>query len=251
MHTKYYKEYSYILEREMEFTVHGHGGKPCLVFPAQDGRFYDFFNFGMIESAKNFIEAGKLQLFCVDGLDWESWSFKNGNYRDRIIQHEKWFHYITQELAPRCKRLNEEMTEREYIGKILTTGCSMGAYHGLNFLLRRPDIFDGTIAMSGLYNAEYFFPNYNDELIYFNSPVDYMKNISKDHEYMEMYNKSQIIICCGQGRWEEDGIRDAKELEKSFKRLEVPAWVDLWGYDVDHDWPWWKVQFPYFLEKIL
>lgn len=42
MHTAYYKEYSHILGREMEFTVYGHSGKPCIVFPAQDGRFYDF-----------------------------------------------------------------------------------------------------------------------------------------------------------------------------------------------------------------
>lgn len=41
MHTAYYKEYSHILERDMEFAVYGHNGKPYS-FPAQDGRFYDF-----------------------------------------------------------------------------------------------------------------------------------------------------------------------------------------------------------------
>ena len=145
MHTAYYKEYSHILGREMEFTVYGYSGKPCIVFPAQDGRFYDFFNFGMVDASSKFIEEGKLQLFCVDGIDWESWSQIGGDYHWRIMQHEKWFNYITEEAVPRFREIHGETSGEYYRGKFLTTGCSMGAYHALNFFLRRPDIFDGVI----------------------------------------------------------------------------------------------------------
>ena len=48
MNIKYYKEYSHHLNRDMEFKVYGHSGQPILVFPCQDGRFYDFENFKMI-----------------------------------------------------------------------------------------------------------------------------------------------------------------------------------------------------------
>ena len=44
MKIEYFKEYSHCLNRDMEFKVYGHMGIPCLVFPAQDGRFYDFEN---------------------------------------------------------------------------------------------------------------------------------------------------------------------------------------------------------------
>ena len=27
----------------------------------------------------------------------------------------------------------------------------------------------------------------------------------------------------------------------------VPCWVDFWGHDVNHDWPWWHRQMNYFL----
>ena len=47
MKTAYYKEYSHNLGRDMEFKVYGHGGKPMLVFPCQDGRFFDFEDRGM------------------------------------------------------------------------------------------------------------------------------------------------------------------------------------------------------------
>ena len=31
----------------------------------------------------------------------------------------------------------------------------------------------------------------------------------------------------------------------------IPAWVDYWGHDVSHDWPWWKKQLVYFLPYVL
>ena len=55
MKVAYYKEFSHELNRDMEFKVYGHAGKPCIVFPAQNGRFYDFENFGMIDAASAFI----------------------------------------------------------------------------------------------------------------------------------------------------------------------------------------------------
>ena len=30
----------------------------------------------------------------------------------------------------------------------------------------------------------------------------------------------------------------------------IPHWLDVWGHDVNHDWPWWRKMLPYFLEKI-
>ena len=51
MNVEYYKELSHELNRDMEFKVYGHTGIPCLVFPAQNGRFYDCENFGMIDAA--------------------------------------------------------------------------------------------------------------------------------------------------------------------------------------------------------
>ena len=62
MKVAYYKEFSHELNRDMEFKVYGHAGKPCIVFPAQNGRFYDFENFGMIDAASAFIEQGRIQL---------------------------------------------------------------------------------------------------------------------------------------------------------------------------------------------
>ena len=37
----YYKEWSRMLGRDMEFKVYGHAGTPVLALPARGGRFYD------------------------------------------------------------------------------------------------------------------------------------------------------------------------------------------------------------------
>ncbi|MCI6152030.1 esterase family protein [Fusobacterium perfoetens] len=251
MYIAYYKEYSHFLGRDMEFKVYGHSGKPCVVFPAQDGRFFDYEGFGMVECIKNYIEEGKIQLFCVDSIDLESWSRKNGDYQQRIEQHEKWFNYIINEAIPRFREIYGETSGNYYYGKFLTTGCSMGAYHSANFFFRRPDVFDSVISLSGLYDANFFFPNHFNELIYNNSPVEFLRNMPWNHPYLDIYRNSKIVICVGQGRWEEECIRDTNYMKENLERLQVPAWIDYWGYDVDHDWPWWRVQLPYFLSHIL
>ena len=251
MHIRYYKEYSHHLQRDMEFKVYGHAGLPFIVFPCQDGKFFDFENQGMIDLVADKIEAGKLQLFCVGCVDEETWSAKNGDHHGRIMWHEQWVKYICAEFLPRLHQIHAETDPVSYEGKVMLTGASMGGYHSVNFYLRFPELFGGCLSLSGLFHAGYFFGQYSDINIYYNSPNDFMRNMPADHPLVERYRKGRIIICCGQGAWEDDAKADARGLKYEFERLGVPAWVDLWGEDVNHYWPWWRIQFPYFMAHIL
>ncbi len=165
--------------------------------------------------------------------------------------HEQWFSYICDEFIPRMYQIHHELSHEDHIGKPILSGASMGGYHAVNFYLRRPDIFGGCLSLSGLFHAGYFFPNYNDETIYYNSPVDYLPHLHPYHPLVEQYRQGEIIICCGQGAWEDEAKEDARILKEQFERLQVDAWVDLWGEDVNHDWPWWLIQFPYFVERLV
>ena len=250
MYTEYYKEYSYNLDRDMEFKVYGHAGIPFIVFPCQNGKFYDFENEGMVDTVANFIEEGRMQLFSIQSIDDECWSGW-WDQHDRIMWHEQWFKYVTDEFVPMMYKIHNTLANEDYQGPIYLTGASMGGYYCVNFLLRRPDIFKGCLSLSGLFHAGYFFPNYNDETIYYNSPVDYLPNMGEDNPLVDMYRQCDINVCCGQGAWEDEAKVDARIMADQFDRLHVPANIDLWGYDVVHDWPWWRIQFPYFVEKIL
>lgn len=133
---------------------------------------------------------------------------------------------------------------------ILTSGCSMGGFHSANFFFRRPDIFDSLISLSGLYSSKYFIGDYMDGEVYVNSVLDYVGNMNEDY-YLNLYRHAKIVICTGQGNWETEMVAETKSLSEVLQRKNIPAWIDFWGHDVHHDWPFWRMQMPYFLSHIL
>ena len=247
MEIRYFKEPSWILNRDMEFKIYGRdGARLCFAFPPQNGRFFDYEDFGMIEALAPWIESGRLQVVTPDSIDAETWSNESGNPRQRIELQELWFRYITDELFGRVVGINGNIGQRAMI-----TGCSMGGVHSGNFFFRRPDLFDTMISLSGLFNARYFFHDYMDNLVYDNSPVHFLPNLPPDHYYMDLYRNSRIICCVGQGAWEDDLLAGTRDLEKILREKDIPAWIDYWGSDVSHDWYWWKKQIVYFMEHLL
>ena len=77
-----------------------------------------------------------------------------------------------------------------------------------------------------------------------------MKNMSLDHPYMELYKQSKLIFCVGQGNWEQECVESLRQFSTILYDQHIDAWCDFWGYDVYHDWPWWKVQLQYFMDQI-
>lgn len=243
MHTEYHKWWSPHLRQEMELKVYGQAGRPILVFPAQGGRFYEYEDFGMINAIAGSIAAGRAQVFTVDSVDLQSWANFGALPAERAQRHQEYDRYIVQEVVPLIRGYGYEGD------KALTTGVSMGAYHAGNFFFRHPDCFGGCIALSGLFRLDHFIGDYMDENVYFNTPLAYLRNL-EDPAYIEQYRQSQIIVCVGQGAWEDEMRGDVAELRRILDSKGVPAWIDFWGPDVDHDWPWWRVQMPYFLSRL-
>jgi len=244
MKTEYHKWFSSALGHEMEMNIYGYYGKPIVVFPAQSGRFFDFENFGMVQAVATHIESGRVKLFCVDSIDSQSWVNWGAHPADRARRHQDYDRYITDEVAPFV---------RDHCGgsqqKIIATGASMGGYHAANFFFRHPDIFDTTIALSGVFSLKMFIGDYMDENVYFNSPIHYLSNL-EDPWYLDRFRSSNIIICCGQGAWEDQMIADSQALKHILDSKDIPNWVDFWGHDVNHDWPWWQKMLPYFLDHL-
>ncbi len=244
MQIEYYKWWSPSLGQDMELKVYGYYGKPMLVFPAQDGRFFEFEDMGMANACAQFIEAGQVKVFTVDSIDRQSWSNQDAHPAARARRHQDYDRYITDEVAPFI---------RQHCGdasiKAITTGVSMGGYHAGNFFFRHPDIFDTVIAISGLFQLQHFVGDYMDENVYFNAPLAYLPNMN-DPWYLDQYRQSHIIACAGRGAWEDEMLADALALKGILEHKGIPHWIDVWGGDVNHDWPWWKKMLPYFLEKL-
>jgi len=247
MHVEHHRWRSSRLGRDMALKVYGHWGSPVIVFPCSRGRYFDYEGMGMVDAIAGFIDSGKIKLFCVDSVDEQSWYDFAAAPADRNDRHEAYERYVLDEVVPfiwnHCRSSQQ---------RVMANGCSMGAYHAVNFFLKHPDVFAGTIALSGLYRLDR--PEFQltaDDLpaVYFNSPITYLTGLS-DPWYLERYRRSRIIVCVGQGAWEDEAIEDTRSLDRLLLGKSVSAWIDYWGHDVDHDWPWWHRQMNYFLGRL-
>ncbi len=236
--------HSNVLGEDLGVIVYGMTGYPIIVFQTQDSKCTNYEDFGMISELADYIDGGKVQLFCVDSIDQESWSNTNGDKSWRAQRQEDYFRFVTDELVPYVHDRNGSDL------RPLATGCSMGATHSAIAALRRPDLFQGCIALSGVYRTSFFFGDWMDENLYMNDMVQMLHDLPADHPYIHLYNHRSLCFCVGQGAW-EDGLSDLRDMDASFKRLGISAWCDFWGYDVNHDWPWWKKQMRYFLPIVL
>lgn len=143
MNINYVKKYSAALGRDMEYKTYGDKGHPVLVFPSQDGRFYDYQDFDMVGVLSSYIDRGQIRLICADSIDRETWSDMGGDHHRRII------------------------------------------------------------------------------------------------------------MCVGQGSWEDELLDSTRQMDALLKEKNIPAWIDYWGYDSAHDWAWWRKQIVYFIDKLL
>lgn len=245
MQTEYFKEHSCFLKRDMEFKVYGHSGQPCLAFACEGGRFYDWEDHGMFDALSPLIESGKIQVFCVDSVDSESWTGQQDN-RERTETQERWFNYLCCELVPLILKINA--ANGQSYKKILTMGASLGAGHAVTLYLRRPELFCGAVGLSGSYLPSGWFGNYLDDLVLRNSPLDLLRlmSASRANEFA-----GPLWLCSGQGAYEERFLSETKQLAKALSNHKIPVQLEVWGYDSCHDWNWWKKQLPIFVQRCI
>lgn len=228
------REYHYwdspSLGRRMELLVFGHGGARVLVFPTSQGRFYQYEDFSMVATLSHHIENGWIQLFCVDSVDSESWYNKSVHPSRRALRHVQYDQYIVSEVLPFIYQKNPT-------SYLIATGCSFGAYHSMNFSLRHPELVNRCIAISGEYDMHPFLDGYYDDNAYFNSPVDYMQNMSDERYLAPLRSTCRLIMTAGDN---DICLGGTLRLGNILKSRGVPVEVDIWGNGTVHDWPPWK-----------
>lgn len=225
--------------------VYGHDGIPVLAFPCQDGYCSNWEDFEMPSLLQDFIDGGRIQLFTVDSIDGESLSDEGGDYGHRSWMQEQYYRYITEEVVPLIHSINP--TGR----KILITGFSLGAFHAASMFFRRPDLFGGVLALSGVYDMSFFFNGWCDERTYDNSPILSLRNMSQDHPYIEMFRNSTIVIGVTEGCWDSVCTESTRIFDTVCCEKGIGAHFIYWGGECNHDWPYWKRQIREFLPWIL
>ncbi len=245
MITKYYKWYSYSLNRDMEYVVYGNTGVPFIYFPTQYNRFYEAFDKGVVATLSYLIESGKICLIAVDNIDYESLSnFASWDKRKRLEKQEDYYNYIINEFYPSI------MNEYQFNSLPYTLGMSFGAFQAFNMVIRQPKLFAGVFAMSGIYKITYFINDYYDELAFYNSPLDQI-NLLKDENYIEYLRHKKILIVVSSGAYEEESLKETRELEEALNNKKIPHNVYYWTNNYPHDFPSWNIYLDYYIKDFI
>ncbi len=233
--------HSQVLSKQMPVAIYGHFGVPVMVFPTADQDFEEYERQGMIETLAPFIQQGMVKLFCVSAINRESWMNRKISPAERAYRQSLFDRHVTEELVP--------LIYHDCNGKlpIATVGSSFGAYHAANTLIKHPDLFRWCIAMSGIYDVSTYFDGHYDQNCLENNPCDYLARL-QDSKHIQALNHCSINILCGQGPWER--VEWSRQLPQALARRGIDHNFDLWGHDVAHDWPWWKIQLGLYFPRL-
>jgi esterase/lipase superfamily enzyme len=225
---------------------YGHWGRPVLVFPTEQGKAWDFENNGMVGAVADLIEAGRVKLYCVDSYDASSWSDYSVPLEERARRHGGYESWIMDVVLPwvraDCGGAPVE---------VATLGCSLGAYHAANFALKRADLFPLALCFSGNYDpASWNGWGERGLAAYFNNPIDYVGHLDGDH-LAWLRERVSLLLVCGQGQWEDStgSLPSTRQFAALLGSRQIRHELDLWGFDVPHDWPSWRAQLAHHLPR--
>lgn len=234
--------YSPALNKNMEIAVYGHYGPALLLFPSAAADYLEYERFYLIDSIKEEIESGKIKVFAINSINSEAWLNDQIPGRQKAIRHQQYNRYIAEEVVPYISAKCGGS-----LPAIYTSGVSLGALHAVNSFLRRPDLFEGTIGMSGVYDLKSYAKGYFDDDVYFNSPIDYMPNMGQGPTLEALRRKDKVFLLSGKGEYEDPHA--SWQLGEILGQKGIPNWVDLWGEEYRHDWPTWRAMLPDVLRK--
>ena len=196
MNREYLRWYSPRLHRDMELLVFGHAGAKVLMFPTRDGRFWEYEQLGIVASLADKLQAGHLQLYCIEGLATETFYGSQHHPADRIRRHAAFEEYILNEVLPLMAQKNPHDCT-------IVHGCSLGAFQAASLVFRHPHLFRKLVAFSGRYDltmkVECFgdlFDGYYDDDVYFHTPTHFLPGLACEWR-LEKLRQLDIVLTIG------------------------------------------------------
>ncbi|MEI8254769.1 MAG: alpha/beta hydrolase-fold protein [Deltaproteobacteria bacterium] len=218
----------------MPIVRYGYAGHPLLLLPTAQADFLENERFFLIKAIEKHIFDGRVQVFSIDSINRHAWMNSRIPVPEAARRQAMYSGYLEEEVVPHIRRVVGDPRAR-----IGVSGASFGAFYSANAFFRRPDLFDTLIAMSGFYDlGPDYLEGYSGDNAYYNNPLSYLPNLS-DHGMLETFRQhSQIHIVTGQGAYEAPHA--SRRLSQALWDKGIPHNLDVWGHDVNHDWPWWR-----------
>lgn len=227
--------------RDVHLWTYGHFGAPVIVFPTAAGFAHEWHSQGMIEALAPLLGSGRIKLYCPESNVSQAWTGKE-NPAWRIAQHALYEQFVLETLVPFVRK--DCASTRIPIG---VTGASLGGMYAATFALKHPETFDYALCMSGRYEVRNFTNGYDSPDVYYNNPLAFAPHL--DGDALDRVRRTHLTLVCGRGKWEEGCIEETIALAAVLREQQIPHERDLWGADVSHDWPWWRRQAAFHLNR--
>lgn len=227
---------------DMPVVSYGDRGHPLLLFPTAAADYLECERFFLIKSIEPAIMAGRIRVISIESINKYAWMDRQLPVKEQARRQALYSAYIEDELVPWIRHLVGDPGVR-----IGVSGASFGGFHCANAFFRRPDLFDTLIAMSGFYDlGPDYLRGYSDDNCYYNNPVWYLANLGgRPLELLQ--TACRIAIVSGQGAYEAPEC--SRVLSRLLEQRGIPHQLDLWGHDVNHDWPWWRRMLPAYVDR--
>lgn len=191
---------------------YGHWGRPVLALPAEGGNAAEWEERGMVAAVAPLLDTGRLKLYTVDARQSD----------------EGWRDWITGAVV---SHIHDDLGGPQDIAVV---GPSMGAFLAVALALERADLFPLAIGLSG-----YYF-DLHDRVA--GSPPEHL-------EWLR--SRLSVLLVVGQGMWEDttQALPSTRHLAGVMQAHGLRCELDVWGYDVPHDWPSWRAQVAHHLPR--
>lgn len=232
--------FSPALQKDMPIAAYGDYGFALLLVPTAAADYLEYERFQLMDTLAPYINSGKVRIFSINSINNESWLNNEMQGEHKAIRQNQFNKYIFNEVVPFIKTSTSAETP------IITCGASFGALHSMNLFLKRPDLIDGVIAMSGVYDLTEYTKGFYDDQVYFNSPSHYIPNLNDEWNLNHIRKSNHIHILTGSGDYEDpqasrnfSGVLNSKGINHN---------LDVWGTEWKHDWPTWRAMLPAYME---
>jgi esterase/lipase superfamily enzyme len=240
MKRELYSWYSPALGQDMPIVGYGHYGFALLLVPTAGADYLEYERFQLMDTLAPYINSGKLRVFSINSVNKESWLNNDMLGEHKAIRQNQFNQYVFDEVVPFIKSNTSNETP------LITCGASFGALHSMNLFLKRPDLINGVIAMSGVYNLSEYTKGFHDEQVYYNSPAHFIPNLTDEWYLNDIRKSNHIHILTGSGDYEDP--QASRNFSGLLHEKGIAHELDVWGHEYKHDWPTWRVMLPHYLE---
>ena len=231
------------LGQPMPIVAYGHWGHPLLLFPTAAADFLENERFFLLRSIEGALRDGRVRVFSINSINRQAWMDRGLPVAEQARRQALYARYVEEEVVPYVRHACQTPDIR-----IAASGASFGAFHAANTVFRRPDLFDGLIAMSGFYDlGPDYLHGYGGDDAYFNNPAWYLPNLEGGPLQL-LRTACKLLIMTGQGAYEAPDA--SRRLAEILDRKGIPHRLDLWGHDMPHDWPTWCKMLPHAIDQM-